>query len=599
MNSILQMKKIAEAFFSSPRFILYLLLLVALFTSGYLNLGYMIDDYTHKWYFSQEHPAGAIPNLFNFIDGNIAHNQDKIHQGIFPWWTSSELKISFFRPISSISHWLDYSLWADSLFIMHAHSIALYIVYIFLLNVFFHSFLESTVLANISTFIFALDESRAMPVGWLSNRNSIIGSIFGILTLYFLHKSRKVKPYYRLLSYIFFPLALLSAESSVGIVFYLFSYFLCMEEKPFLKRLISYLPYLFIFIGWLGYYKSNGFGSYGTSFYTDPAKDTFSFLGNTFHYLPYYVNGLFGYPPAEFRFILSYNAKNFFHLYAIVYAILMILLFKYQWKEKINRFFIVGCALSFLPLLGVSPDNRHLMLPGIGGSVILASFILSNIDNRLLSVQKVVAVYFILLHIVFAPFLLAFNSVYLKTLKAKTDNLRNGIPTSNEKTVICLTGNAFYTGERGTIRAIAEGKKNPPRVYVISSAFQGLTIKVVNDKTILLRQEGGFLLDPSKTVKTGKILNPNGALQLVDFQYRNLKQFPIPLGYKVDYSDYSLVVSEMDPMTQLPSEIKITLTYSLKSDKYLFMVYQNERYNEFVFPEEGKEIFVAAEEFKL
>lgn len=55
----------------------------------------------------------------------------------------------------------------------------------------------------------------------------------------------------------------------------------------------------------------------------------------------------------------------------------------------------------------------------------------------------------------------------------------------------------------------------------------------------------------------------------------------------------------MDPLTQLPSEIKITLAYSLKSDKYLFMVYQNERYNEFVFPEEGKEIFVAAEEFKL
>ena len=71
------------------------------------------------------------------------------------------------------------------------------------------------------------------------------------------------------------------------------------------------------------------------------------------------------------------------------------------------------------------------------------------------------------------------------------------------------------------------------------------------------------------------------------------------MGYKLDYSDYSLAVSEMDPMTQLPSEIKITLTYSLKSDKYLFMVYQNERYNEFVFPEEGKEIFVAAEEFKL
>lgn len=49
-----------------------------------------------------------------------------IETGLGAWWTSSHLRIVFFRPIASLTHMLDHAPCPSSPALMHLHSIAWY-----------------------------------------------------------------------------------------------------------------------------------------------------------------------------------------------------------------------------------------------------------------------------------------------------------------------------------------------------------------------------------------------------------------------------------------------------------------------------------------
>ena len=73
-------------------------------------------------------PLGLVRSpldLFTFTTGNPASNHRLMDVGLMlPWWTDPELKIAFFRPVSSLTHWLDERLWPSSPVLMHLHSLA-------------------------------------------------------------------------------------------------------------------------------------------------------------------------------------------------------------------------------------------------------------------------------------------------------------------------------------------------------------------------------------------------------------------------------------------------------------------------------------------
>jgi hypothetical protein len=109
-----------ERFFASERGALRLALLALLWSSPALAFGLQTDDHLMRWAVGD----GAAPwNLYQ-LDTDFRTNRTA--SGFFPWWTSPEYGVSFFRPLSSLSHALEFTLYPDVPALMLLVNILLY-----------------------------------------------------------------------------------------------------------------------------------------------------------------------------------------------------------------------------------------------------------------------------------------------------------------------------------------------------------------------------------------------------------------------------------------------------------------------------------------
>src|SRR5260370_33912359 len=95
-------------------------------------LGYMLDDCSHRLMRdrSSPFPGGqrALWDLFRFQDADRSTFRGLLEAGIAPWWTATDFRLAFFRPLTSLLHAADYTFFPKLPALMHLESIALYAV---------------------------------------------------------------------------------------------------------------------------------------------------------------------------------------------------------------------------------------------------------------------------------------------------------------------------------------------------------------------------------------------------------------------------------------------------------------------------------------
>ena len=144
--------------------------LAVLLCSGSLQLGWHADDYMHRAVLTR---PGELPGLvqspldiFAFIAGDPETNLELKRQGLLPWWSSPELRLCFFRPLSSLTHWMDYRLWPDSPWLMHAHSLLWLGLAVAAAAFLFRRF-EPLPVAGLAALLFAVDDAHiCRRCGW-------------------------------------------------------------------------------------------------------------------------------------------------------------------------------------------------------------------------------------------------------------------------------------------------------------------------------------------------------------------------------------------------------------------------------------------------
>jgi len=62
-------------------------------------------------------------DVFNFFDGTPERTGRLLDLGILPWWTLPDLRLAFWRPVTALTHWLDYAGWGHRPALMHVHSL--------------------------------------------------------------------------------------------------------------------------------------------------------------------------------------------------------------------------------------------------------------------------------------------------------------------------------------------------------------------------------------------------------------------------------------------------------------------------------------------
>lgn len=163
-------------------------------------------------YFISENPNIQSPNFlktflvspfggFSGLDENSAR-MDRIMQ--------------FYRPLTSLSYWLDFKVWGLNPAAFHLTNILLHIANSVLLFLILLSLEISMVPAFSSALLFSVFPLHFENVAWISGRTDLLSFLFAALSVWFLIKflDRRGGPYLGLSS-LFFLLSLLSKENAI------------------------------------------------------------------------------------------------------------------------------------------------------------------------------------------------------------------------------------------------------------------------------------------------------------------------------------------------------------------------------------------------
>ncbi len=508
-----------------PKQAWWALLLALLLGLPSLWVGLQLDDFFHWGLVNQrsevlltESPL-SFYGLFSFLDGNPQRVTDLMNLGLIPWWTNPEVEYAFWRPLTELTHVIDYSLWPQSPALMHVHSL-LY----FALMLWFGFRLFSAMQGESSAwlwavFLFALSYSHGVPVGWLANRNSVLAVLFMGLTLFAHHQARSQNQFTSVSANLFFLMGLLCGEVAVSTGTYLFAYALCYERGQIKGRALSLLPYIIIGIIWLALRGAMGYGASGSGHYLDPLQTPWLFLQALVARGLDLIGGLLWVIPPELGSALPEGRR---WLYLLLTLLLLIVAWPLLKQDRRARFWLLGALLCLLPVASTIPHSRLLIAASLGAAGFLGLLISAWRNQQLANVGPVKVITPVLLGVLLflqlglSALLLPLEMV---SMRLAGDSLINqgakswalaDIPSHAAPILI----NPPLSSAGGYINGVRdyEGLPVTNKTWLLASGTRALTIQIIDDHTLEIASEQG-LYDAKQE---GMLRGPQAPFQVGD-----------------------------------------------------------------------------------
>ncbi len=351
-----------------------------------LGMGFNLDDHIHLLILEGRWPLGSPFDLFRFAGGSPEGMRRIVQEGPYPWWTLPELKIAFWRPLSSALEALDYRLFGRNALGYHLHSLAWYLGLVAI----FGSLLRRLVpgaLGGLALLLFAVDDAHLLPVGWISNRNALVSTAFALAGVWMHLEWREARRTWALpVSLGALAMGLLAGETALGLFAYLLAYELLGARGTLAERLRAVAPAAVLAVIYLGVYKALGYGAYGSTMYVDPVSEPGRYLGAALGRVPALIGGLLGVPVDLWG--LSLESRPVLVGLGLGGLGLLVYLLRKAWpglaeeERRHCRWLAAGAVLSLLPVASAMPMGRLLLVPGLGASVLLSVVLLQAWRSR-------------------------------------------------------------------------------------------------------------------------------------------------------------------------------------------------------------------------
>lgn len=355
--------------------------LAMLLTARSLQSGFATDDHFARATFNgfpgiPEYENDAF-NAFLFSRGDPEQNRALMNRGVFPWWTVPAARLAFWRPMATWSHYFDYRVWGDNPWPMHLENMLLYGLVCLFAALLYWRLMEPPWVAFFAALLFTIDENNGHAVGWLANRNMLMAAACVILIL-LIHDGwrRSGMKSCAVLGPLVLAFGFLCAEAVIAVGGYLLAYALFLDKGKWPHRLITLLPYGVVVIIWNVFYRSSGFGSAGSGWYTDPASNPVGFLGALSQHLPILLADLFLMWPSPL--LNQFNAAQFPYIVALLGLVvvgILLLLVPMLKRDPVSRFWLLGLVLALVPVCAVTPQPRVVLIAGIGCAPLIARFL--------------------------------------------------------------------------------------------------------------------------------------------------------------------------------------------------------------------------------
>ncbi len=490
--------------------------LAAVLTLPSLGVGWIVDDHWHRLALTGGHDSfgpgvlksGSLMELFSFMDGDPARNHELMDLGVLPWWSDDELRGAFCRPVTVLTHWLDYRLWPDRAVFMHAQSVLWYAALVGLVGVFYRRTCDAAWVAGLAALLFAMDDGHGTPVGFLANRNALVAGVLGVSAL-ILHDvwRRGGRRIAGILAPVLLAACLFAKESGVSTGGYLLAYAMFLDRGCARERVWSLLPYVGVIVAWRWVWAALGYGiSAGVEFYIDPLAEPFRYLCSALQRAPLLLMGQLGlsadiYLPVQTSFpvALPWVVAGSALFVLVVGAVAAPIV----WHDRVARFFVSGAVLSLAPACAAFPSDRLLVFVGIGASGVVAVLFGALGDRsrwpsgRVRRVVTLALCAFLAVRlVVVSPAALAVRSAHPMGPRTFMEQFHVHTPMDElvaEQSVVIVTAPiVMFAAQLPAIRA-TQGLPVPKHTRCISPSGAMVTLRRADDRTVVVRPDDGYL----------------------------------------------------------------------------------------------------------
>ena len=351
-----------------------------------LGLGLFADDHTIALVLDGERVAPTLgpASLYDF--GSAPRPGDPAWEiGAFPWWTSPDWSLRFFRPLASLSLAADHALGGDWATRAHATSLALFALLLVVLSRTYAALGFSARAALVATLLFAVDDATLVPVAWLANRNSLLEVLATVLAIL---AALRCRPGWRLSGATIACAAAACLSKESGIAAPLLAALALRwrargeADWSFARRT---RPLAIALVGLsalhLAFLLGAGYGS-SSAFYPTPWGDPGGWLARLAVLAP--VGGLASFTPYGPDLVVVDRAQLVPALVAA--AVIVPLVAAAVWKRartsRAAGFLVLVIALELLPQAGTLPSSRLLFGPAVGTAGLLALYLVDAWDRR-------------------------------------------------------------------------------------------------------------------------------------------------------------------------------------------------------------------------
>ena len=576
-----------RALLSGPRVPLRAALLGVALCLPTLWGGLSLDDFLirAKARGEQGVPASSPLDLFTFMRGDAAFTRHMVDHGFVPWFVPADLKLAFLRPLSSLTHWLDYRLWPGATWAMHAQNLAWFFASALLAATLYRRLLAPRWAAGLAAALFAIDDTHGIPIGWLANRNALLATTFALAAL--LAHDRWRRDGWRLGALVgpaCLLLGLLSAELAIGGAGYLLAYAVVLDPAPRRERARSLAPYAVALVVWRVAYVLAGCGTHGSGAYVDPALDPLAFLAGVPANAVGLVRGLFASPPAE----LTPLAPSAYAPALLVFTLALLGVVAWVFapvvrRDPATRFFLFGALLAVVPACATWPSGRTLIVASFGGAAVVARVLVALAEDDGLPASRawrrgaaVVGWGLVVLHGVVAPVALLVVSNFPALLWWQVDRLRAQTDVGEgleRKAVIAVNApNAFAA----YLWALPCDGPRPAPAYAATLSVSVTPVGVTRPdaNTLVLSPGSGFLGE-----KTAELFRDPA--------------MPMRRGDAYAFDTFSVVVDEVDAAGQ-PRVATFRFARPLEDESFLWVAWDGERIGRWTPPAIGGSTVLAS-----
>lgn len=325
-----------------------------------LFYGFEIDDLVQRG-FLHGYPQRRAPwDLYAFIP-DAARLEAARFVGGLPWWTPHDMRMSFYRPLSSMTLALDAWLFGTNATLAHVHSVVWWCVLVGVMGWLWcprtaeedapaRAGTLSLVGAIAALVVYALDESHTETLLVIPNRHATIASALAVVALG-LHLRARVEKRRDLGAIATFVVALLASEYAIAIVGYVVAFAAFERQATLGERIRRVAPFVALSCLYVAAHGALGYGTRELALYADPRSEPARFFVEaSYQYSALLQNGVLGMPFAYGGLVAA----------LVLVGVALVLREARPW--------VLGTFLALVPVCpALQPESsRQLVIPVIG-----------------------------------------------------------------------------------------------------------------------------------------------------------------------------------------------------------------------------------------